>query len=57
MSKSRYSILINAERDFKAGKISYEKYIEICNECDYLEVIDECRDYPEVEEEVEVEDE
>ena len=57
MSKSRYSILINAERDYKAGKMSYERYKEICNECDYLEVIDECRDYPEVEEEVEVEDE
>lgn len=57
MSKNRYSILMDAERDFMAGKISEERYKEICNECDYLEVIDECRDYPEAEEEIEVEDE
>lgn len=55
MSKNRYSILNKAEKDYKEGKISYEKYIEICNECDYLEIIDECRDY-EIEEECEVEE-
>lgn len=54
---SRYNILIKAEQDFKNGEISEERYKEICNECDYLEVIDECRDYPEEIEECEVEEE